>query len=175
MKTEFPNIFAKGRHPTDSLPEDVRQDYIKAAADAIAVQDASNIGGVSHSFRQAIQTLQQVSHHIGGLGTDWINQHPIVCLYISKLISLSRFNNDTEEFHIAYTACEKIAQNKPVYFQPRCADNPETFQLEGDQLPSFSVWMSLAALREAFPGQPVRVYAGEEIEGPSYMDVRPKL
>lgn len=172
MITDLAKIFADGRHPVDALPPDVRERYRRAAEEALQIQDACNLGGVSNSFLGAVKVIQEVARHLNGLGTEWVNQHPIVCLYISKMIHLARFENGLD-YGLMHDACEGIAGDKPVYFQPRNAK--DDFKADtGEVFPSFTVWADVSQLRQLFSHQPIVVYAGVAIEEPTYQDVYPK-
>jgi hypothetical protein len=74
-------------------------------ANAITVQDACNISGVIKSMASVLDRINDTAH-TKGLGTDWINRHPILILYASKLASLthSEFQN---EFSTAYRVCKE--------------------------------------------------------------------
>lgn len=77
------------------------------ASDAIAVQNASNLSGVAHSFAQAVSDLRQ---HVNGSAE--LNQHAIVRLWIDKLQSLSHMpqamlNSEYEQvYRLAETATQ---------------------------------------------------------------------
>ena len=59
------------------------------AEEALMVQDACNLSGVVKSFGRMFDDLWQHAR-AGGHGTDWVNQHPIVRLWIDKCASLAR-------------------------------------------------------------------------------------
>ena len=50
-----------------------------AARTALAVQSASNLSGVVHSWAQ-VQSVLSAEANRTGEGTDWRNSHPINCL-----------------------------------------------------------------------------------------------
>jgi hypothetical protein len=58
------------------------------AKDALLVQDACNLSGVVHSLSRAMHAIWEVSNR-KGLGTDYVNQHPIVAMYLDKLCQLN--------------------------------------------------------------------------------------
>lgn len=62
--------------------------YKHAAQTALDVQDAVNLSGVVHSFSQAVTALWDEAHQTGK-GTDWVNEHPIVTLFLDKLVALN--------------------------------------------------------------------------------------
>jgi hypothetical protein len=55
---------------------------------ALQVQDASNISGVIHSLETEV--LPAIRQEPGYTGTDYIAQHPVVLLFLDKLVSLTR-------------------------------------------------------------------------------------
>jgi hypothetical protein len=61
----------------------------QAAQQALDCQDACNLSGVLHSLDRIVtEVLWPESDRIG-CSTDWINQHPIVTLFLDKLASLN--------------------------------------------------------------------------------------
>lgn len=78
------------------------------AQDAIQVQDACNLGGVSNSFATAVRAL----HHVPGYdGTNWIRSHPVVVLYVCKIVSLTVGEQDVAAFSAAYDFCKQICDS----------------------------------------------------------------
>ena len=78
------------------------------AKEAIEVQDACNIGGVSRRFAQVVQEVRVADH--SGSGTDFWNRHPIIQLWASKIHSLAGMGfSEIEEFSKAYDACLELA------------------------------------------------------------------
>lgn len=57
-----------------------------AARDALQCQNACNLSGVAHSFLDAVKFIRESNP---GLSTGEINRHPIVTLFLSKLVSLN--------------------------------------------------------------------------------------
>jgi hypothetical protein len=81
------------------------------AQQALDVQDACNLSGVVHSFSRSMDVLwaeARANNH----GTDWINTHPIVTLFIDKLASLNRTQFDTDAIYAAYPRVEAIARGE---------------------------------------------------------------
>jgi hypothetical protein len=79
------------------------------AQQAIDVQDACNLSGVVHSFSRAMEVLwaeARANNH----GTDWINTHPIVTLFIDKLSHLNGCQYDKGVIDTAYPAVYAIAK-----------------------------------------------------------------
>lgn len=81
-----------------------------AAKDALMVQNACNLSGVAHSFLDAIAVIRE-----SGLSTAEINRHPVITLFLSKMVSL----NGTDcfcslclgEYHKANSAVEALANS----------------------------------------------------------------
>ena len=77
------------------------------AKEAIEVQDACNIGGVSQRFAKVVQEVRQ---HYTVMNTGSWNQHPIIQLWASKIHSLAGMGfSEIEEFSKAYDACLELA------------------------------------------------------------------
>jgi hypothetical protein len=91
--------------------------YLQAAHDALACQDACNASGVVHSFDQAMSALWDEAHK-QGKGTEWVNRHPIVTLFIDKLASLNRTqclcSGSMDAVHKATTEVENIIVATPA-------------------------------------------------------------
>jgi hypothetical protein len=64
--------------------------YKQAAQSALDVQDACNLSGVAKSLAGPVMDALWAEARLKGHGSDFINQHPIVTLYIDKLASLNR-------------------------------------------------------------------------------------
>lgn len=75
--------------------------------DAVAVQDACNLSGVVISLADVCKRIRTEPDFSG---TDYVNRHPIVKLYVSKLMSLAGMQSDElGEFSDAWkTAQAKI-------------------------------------------------------------------
>lgn len=58
------------------------------AQKAIDVQDACNLSGVLHTFTKVITMLWKHAR-LQNEGTDWVNQHAIVIVFLDKLNSLA--------------------------------------------------------------------------------------
>ena len=62
------------------------------AAEALAVQDASNIFGITNSYAKALWDLKKaLEAENKPCGSDDINVHPINHLWVSKIADLSCF------------------------------------------------------------------------------------
>jgi hypothetical protein len=85
--------------------------YRTAAQTALDVQDACNLSGVVYSFSQAVTAIWDEAH-MTGKGSDWVNSHPIVTLFLDKLVSLN--GNIVSDVRLsyadAYVAVERIAR-----------------------------------------------------------------
>ena len=73
---------------------------------AIVVQDACNLSGIVHSLSEL---LPRIRDDPDCTGTDFVNTHPIVVLYVNKLSSLSGAENGMA-FSTAYDECKKKAK-----------------------------------------------------------------
>jgi|SRR5215472_1187003 len=54
---------------------------------ALQVQDASNMSGVINSLQNEV--LPAIRNEAGYTGTDYIARHPVVLLFLDKLVSLT--------------------------------------------------------------------------------------
>ena len=57
------------------------------ANEAMQAQDACNLCALSQSFAKAMKALVE---HPQSTGTDWVNQHPITKLWLSKFEHLAK-------------------------------------------------------------------------------------
>jgi len=62
----------------------------EAARTSLDVQDACNLSGVVASFHDVVMNTLWPEARRLGKGTEWVNRHPIVTLFIDKLASLNR-------------------------------------------------------------------------------------
>lgn len=81
----------------------------QAAHDAIAVQDACNSSGVARSMVEAMDAIRASGDAIRG-AYGHPNRHPIVFLYLYKLMSLNGHEplDLWDEYDAAVKACEAI-------------------------------------------------------------------
>jgi hypothetical protein len=94
---------------TEYTEADVPSDL---AQDAIAVQDACNIGGVINLLHQVKEKLHA---HPRYKGTDWVKHHPLIVLLLSKCGSLCTGDGgDVGVFSLAYDQCETVAEAQEV-------------------------------------------------------------
>jgi hypothetical protein len=80
----------------------------EAAQMALDVQDACNLSGVVHSFAEVVTALRNSPECTG---TDWVNEHPIVTLFLDKLSSLNNYTS-TLGYIAAYEKVEKLAKGE---------------------------------------------------------------
>ncbi len=81
----------------------------EAAQTALDCQDACNLSGVLASFKEIVHEVLWPEARRLGHGTEWVNQHPICTLFLSKLGSLNRGYFECDYLH-ASEACEKLAR-----------------------------------------------------------------
>jgi len=81
-----------------------------AARTALAVQSASNLSGVVHSWAQ-VQSVLSAEANRTGKGTDWRNSHPINQLFLVQLAHLSNIPVDLDfDYMAAVVKVEAIAE-----------------------------------------------------------------
>jgi hypothetical protein len=85
--------------------------YREAARTAIAVQDAVNLSGVAHSFAEAVSAIWDEARR-QGRGTDWVNAHPVVTLFLDKVADLNRVWLQCPQIGQAYDEVRKIAEGR---------------------------------------------------------------
>jgi len=81
------------------------------ANEALQIQDACNLSGVVHSFHRVISEVWE-NARAQGKGTDWVNRHPIVRAYVSKLVMLSRYEIGDDTFSEVMAIAENFAEKK---------------------------------------------------------------
>lgn len=69
-------------------------------------QDACSLFGVVHSLNEVIPLIREEPDCTG---TDFVNNHPIVVMYVGKLLSLSNAD-DALKFVVAYDLCQKRSE-----------------------------------------------------------------
>jgi hypothetical protein len=87
----------------------------EAAQTALDVQDACNLSGVLASFKEIVHEVIWPEARRLGKGTEWVNTHPIVTLFLSKLCSLNRGFYECDYLH-ASDACEALAQGETAEY-----------------------------------------------------------
>src|SRR5258708_9353028 len=85
----------------------------QAGKTACECKDACNLSGVLASFKEIVHEVLWPEARRLGHGTEWVNQHPIVTLFLSKLGSLNRGYYECDYLH-ASDACEALARNEKV-------------------------------------------------------------
>lgn len=90
--------------------------YKQAAQDALAVQDACNLSGVVKSFHEIVTNVLWPEARKDGHGTDWVNQHPIVYLFLYKLMALNGHEpiSDWETYNGMERAVNGIIQAQEI-------------------------------------------------------------
>lgn len=78
---------------------------------AIDVQDACNLSGVVHSFSQIVTAIWDEAR-ARGEGTEYVNTHPIVQLFLDKLNALA--HTGVADLSEAWRICEERAQGRWV-------------------------------------------------------------
>jgi hypothetical protein len=86
----------------------------EAAQTALDVQDAVNLAGVLRSFNEIVTDVIWPEANRLGQGTDYVNTHPIVTLFLHKLASLNHSECFCSECIASFTRAnaevEKIAK-----------------------------------------------------------------
>ena len=83
---------------------------MKAASDAIFVQDAVNLIAVAGSFHRHLKAMRET-----GMSGDELNNHPVTICFASKISSLCRMTADRESN--AFGAIEKMAIGEEVQYE----------------------------------------------------------
>jgi hypothetical protein len=85
----------------------------QAAQQALDVQNACNLSGVVHSLDQIVREVLWPEADRLGKGTDFVNTHPIVSMFLDKLASLNRTqclcSGSMDAYHKATGEVEKLA------------------------------------------------------------------
>jgi hypothetical protein len=84
--------------------------YAQAAQTALDVQDACNLSGVAKSLAGPIMDALWAEAGVKGKGTEWINQHPIVTLFIDKLAHLNGSQFNHSKVSDSYDEVHKIVE-----------------------------------------------------------------
>src|SRR5712664_17795 len=87
----------------------------QAARTALDCQDACNLSGVLASFKEIVHEVIWPEARRLGKGTEYVNAHPIVTLFLSKLCSLNRGYFECDYLHASY-ACEAIAAGRETTY-----------------------------------------------------------
>ena len=93
-------------------------DMREAAQTALDVQDACNLSGVAYSLSRILEEVIWPEARRIGEGTDFVNTHPIVTLFLDKLLSLNRTQCLCSETQYAvsraYDKVRSLAEGKEV-------------------------------------------------------------
>lgn len=87
------------------FPKKTIQEWAK---DAIQVQDACNPSGVIYALARALDVVNEESRRLGQ-GTDWVANHPVIILFVSKIESMVHSERSLR-FSDALAACERLAK-----------------------------------------------------------------
>jgi uncharacterized membrane protein YccC len=83
--------------------------YQELAQQALDVQDACNLSGVAKALGRAMDALwTEANQH--GHGTDWVNRHPIVTLFLDKLDSLNGIQDGTNRVMRVFDAYREVGE-----------------------------------------------------------------
>lgn len=79
--------------------------------EALQIQDAANLSGLVHSFPKVIDDVWEEAREVGQ-GTRYVNEHPLVRLWLDKLCHLARIQTidheaGTQRIMDAYAAAHK--------------------------------------------------------------------
>lgn len=85
----------------------------QAAQLAMDVQDACNLSGVVYLFSNILSDVLWPEARRIGLGTEWVNTHPIATLFIFKLMDMNRLDYESG-FSKAWDACEALVNSVEV-------------------------------------------------------------
>jgi len=79
---------------------DEKKEKLKRAYEmALLSQSACNLSGLVHSLAYAVELIWQEANE-QGQGTDYMNNHPIVRLYVEQMTFLCR-----ADYSASYRAC----------------------------------------------------------------------
>ncbi|MEQ8852779.1 hypothetical protein [Gimesia sp.] len=82
---------------------------MKAASDAIAVQDAVNMIAVAGAFHRHLKAMRKT-----GMSGNELNNHPVTICFASKISSLCRMTPSREAN--AFLASQKMANGETVQY-----------------------------------------------------------
>ena len=85
-------------------PTTTEKEFVKKSdyETAIFSQGGCNLSGLVHDLSRTISKIWDEAHEKGH-GTDWVNEHPIVKLYVEQMAHLCRKINYLD----AYKVCEE--------------------------------------------------------------------
>lgn len=86
----------------------------QAAKTALDCQDACNLSGVLASFKEIVHEVIWPEARRLGKGTEFVNTHPIVTMFLDKLASLNRSqclcSDSMKSNYSAYAEVERLAR-----------------------------------------------------------------
>lgn len=91
--------------PYEPRSEAERKVATNGATQALMVQDACNLSGVTHSLSRFMEAMAPHAFGQPGRGTDWLNHHPVAVLFCDKMTDLA--GRSPRRFSDAYDWCEK--------------------------------------------------------------------
>ncbi len=80
------------------------------AQESLDIQNACNACGLAQRFAKVMSTLMSSDQRTG---TNWVNQNPVVILWIDKLADLARSGHNAD-IGLAYDAVHALSQGKDV-------------------------------------------------------------
>ena len=99
---------------TELAQQSCAENLRKAACLAIEVQSACNLSGCVHTFSREIMPAVWAESNRLGKGTDWVNKHPIVRLFVDKLTHLAGIQSFEHSLTADYEAVNKLARGETV-------------------------------------------------------------
>ena len=83
-----------------------KKDYLEG----LQVQNACNLSGVVHTLSPVVSKVWDEAHELKK-GTDYVNTHPLVIVYLDKINSLARIQGDAGSIvNEAFAFVEKQAE-----------------------------------------------------------------
>jgi hypothetical protein len=92
------------------------------AALAIQVQDACNLSAVVKSFAKVTEDLWILARDKGE-GTDWVNNHPVSCLFAHKIADLSNCTNQSNMEYAWSNVLEMTKETTVTVMEDSVADS----------------------------------------------------
>ena len=86
---------------------------------ALLSQGAINLSGLAHSLAEVLPRIWEEAR-AQGQGTDWVNGHAIVRLYVEQMMHLAQ----GRDYSDAYAFCAKHAERPPESAPPENAKSP---------------------------------------------------
>jgi|SRR6266478_1295638 len=99
----------------------------QAARVALDCQDACNLSGVLASFKEIFNEVLWPEARRLGKGTEYVNTHPIVTLFLDKLASLNRTqclcSDSMNATNAATDKVEQLARGESLDLAPELSAN----------------------------------------------------